>query len=110
MPERIEISEFSKAERELIQKLAMLGPDDPETRDSLLAWTQAGEARANEINTSRANIEFNIARAKLYRVAGFLEAAWDVLESVRTQAYDEGEQDLYGLAMRIMDEIDERGT
>ena len=106
MPERIEISEFSGAELELIDRLKTLGPDDPETRENLTAWAKAGEAVAKMINTPRANAEFNIKQAKLYHAAGFLQEAWDSLESVRVRAHNDGDQEIYGLAMRIMDEID----
>ena len=105
MPERVPSLEFTEAERVLIQKLCERGPDDPETRQLLNFWTEQCEAEANEVNTPRANVEFNIKRAKLYRAAGLMVEAWDVLESAREQAMNEQEQDLYDEAVRIMDEI-----
>jgi hypothetical protein len=98
--------EFSPEEQELIAKLREHGSDDAKTKEALLAWTEALEIEANTINTPRANIELNVKRAKLYHAAGFMPEAWDVLESVRMQATNEGEDDIYAEAMRIMDEID----
>lgn len=105
MAEKFPSPEFSSEEDVLIAKLREHGVEG-ETQKELMAWTEAREAIANEINTSRANIELNIKRAKLYRAAGFKEEAWDVLESVREQATNEGEDDLYAEAMVIMDEMD----
>jgi hypothetical protein len=106
MPEKIPTPEFSPEEQELIAKLRERGVDDVKTKEALLDWTEAQEIEANAINTPRANIELNVRRAKLYRVAGFNAEAWDALESVRMQASNEGEDDLYETAMRMMDEID----
>ncbi len=106
MPEKFPSPEFSQEELQLIAKLKERGLEDAEAKQELLAWTEAQEAKANETNTSRANVEMNIKRAKLYRAAGFKAGAWDVLESVRMQAHNEGEADLYEEAMRIMDELD----
>ena len=105
MPEEFPSPEFSSEEETLIAKLRERGMND-ETQKELIAWTEAQEARANEVNTPRASIELNVKRAKLYRAAGFKSEAWDVLESVRMQASNEGEEDLYAEAMRIMDEMD----
>jgi hypothetical protein len=108
MSEKLPSPEFSFEEQKLIAKLRERGFDD-ETRKELLRWTEAQEARANEVNTPRANIELNLKRAKLYYAAGFASEAWDVLESVREQTINEGEDDLLIEAMRIMDEIDASG-
>ena len=108
MPEKIPSSEFSSEEQALIAKLRERGLDD-ETRKELTTWTEAQEARANEVNTPRANIEMNVKRAKLYNAAEFMAEAWDVLESVRMQATNEDEDDLYAEAMRMMDEMDASG-
>jgi hypothetical protein len=105
MPEKIHPSEFLPEEQALIAKLRERGVDE-EAQKELLTWTEAQEARAREINTSRANIEVNVRRAKLYRAAGLIDEAWDVLESVRMQALNEGESDLYDEAMQLMDEIE----
>ena len=106
MPEKFPSPEFSQEELRLIAKLKERGLEGAEARQELLAWTEVQEGEASEINTSRANIEFNMKRAKLYLAAGFKAEAWDVLESVRMQAHNEGEADLYEEAMRIMDELD----
>ncbi len=110
MSERIETLEFSGAELELIDRLKSLGPDNQEARESLVAWVQAEEVRANEINSPRANNEFDVKRAKLYRAAGFTREAWDILETMRVQLYSAGETDIYDEVMRIMDEMDEVGS
>jgi len=106
MPEKFPTQEFSPEEQELILKLRERGVDDEKTKEALLNWTEAQEIKANAINTSRANIEFNIRRAKLYYAAGFMAEAWDVIESVRMQSANEGEDDLYAEAMGMMDKID----
>lgn len=108
MPEKIPTPEFSPEEQELIAKLRERGID-AKTKEALLDWTEAQEIEANAINTPRANIELNMKRAKLYHAAGFDAEAWDVLESVRIQATNEGEDDLYETAMRMMDEIESAG-
>ena len=110
MPEKIPTPEFSPEEQELIIKLRERGVDDEKTKEALLAWTEAQEIEANAINTPRANIELNMKRAKLYSAAGFTSEAWDVLESVRTQATNEGEDDLYAESMRMMDGMDAAGN
>ena len=105
MPKKfIRRSSFPKNKR-CMAKLRERGVDE-EAQKELLTWTEAQEARAREINTSRANIEVNVRRAKLYRAAGLIDEAWDVLESVRMQALNEGESDLYDEAMQLMDEIE----
>lgn len=106
MPEKIPTPEFSPEEQELITKLRERGINDEKTKEALLDWTEAQEIEANAINTPRANIELNMKRAKLYHAAGFMGEALDVLESVRMQATNEGEDDLYAEAMRMMDDID----
>lgn len=106
MSEKIPTPEFSPEEQELITKLCERGVDDAKTKEALLAWTEALEIEANAVNTPRANIELNMKRAKLYHAAGFTTETWDVLESVRIQATNEGEDDLYAEAMRMMDDID----
>src|SRR5271170_4400712 len=103
MPEKIPTPEFSPDEQELIAKLREEGVDGVKTKEALLDWTEAQEIEANAINTSRANIELNMKRAKLYHAAGLIAESRDVLESVRIQAANEGEEDLYTEAMRLMD-------
>ena len=105
MSEQILKPEFSEDELRLIERLKE-SPNDPETKQMLLDWTTRQEAEANRLNTSRANIEADIKRAKLHKAAGFEEEAWEVLEGIRRQAMQEGEDDLYQVVMRIMDEID----
>lgn len=109
MPEKIPSSEFSPEEQKLISALRERGVSDAETKKKLVSWTEAEEERADGLNTSRAKIEFNVKRAKLYTAAGFADEAWNVLESVRMQATNEGENDLYAEAMRLMDEIGASG-
>ena len=105
MPEKFPSPEFSSEEEALIAKLREHGMDE-ETQKELIAWTEKQEAKANETNTPRANIELNVKRAKLYFAAGLKAEAWDILESVRIQAMNENENTLYVEAMKIMDEID----
>jgi histidinol phosphatase-like PHP family hydrolase len=72
----------------------------------LVSWCEAEEARAMEINTSRANIDVQLKRAKLYRAAGGYDVAWETLAAVcETAGSDESAQDLYREAMDIADEM-----
>jgi hypothetical protein len=106
MFEKFRESEFSETEQTLIVKLHEKGSNDPEVHGALLAWCKNEEAKVDRVNTSRASIEFNLKRAKLYRAAGYDDDAMESLESVREAAHNEGAEDLYGEAMAIMDEID----
>ena len=104
--EKIPSPEFSPEEQQLIANLRERGIADAKTKEALLAWTEAREIEANAINAPRTNIELNVKQAKLYSAAGFTSEAWDILESVRTQASNEGEDDLYNEATGLMDGID----
>jgi hypothetical protein len=106
MFEKFRESEFSETEQALIVKLREKGPDDPDVHGALLSWCKNEEAKVDEINTSRASIEFNLKRAKLYRAAGYGDDALENLESVREAARNEGAEDLCDEAAAIMDEID----
>ena len=106
MSEKFPNPDFSAGELALIEKLRSRGVEDAEAMQQLQAWTEAQEAHANEINTSRANIEVNLRRAKLYNAAGFRKEAWEILNDVRRQASQENEQDLLQAAEVMMDEMD----
>jgi len=106
MPERFPSPEFSAEEQELIQALKERF-DDPGTKEKLNQWLDQKEAWANEQNTGRANIEVNLMRAKLYAAAGFKDEAWGAFEDVRTQAHNEGQEDLLRDAEEGMDALEE---
>lgn len=101
--EHLPKQEFTAEEMGLIELLKS-SPASQEALDALNAWTDAQESWANEVDTSRANIEVNLRRAKLYHAAGFAEEAWSALEDVRQQAHSEIEMELLEEANRLMDE------
>lgn len=104
MPEKFPSPEFSAEEQELIQALRE-NFDAPETKEKLNQWLDEKESWANEQNTSRANIEVNLMRAKLYAAAGFKDEAREAFEDVRTQANNEGEEELLKNAEEEMDKL-----
>ncbi|MGB7957331.1 MAG: hypothetical protein WCF77_00605 [Minisyncoccia bacterium] len=99
--------EFSENEQQLITLLREKGPQDPEVRAMFDEWCLEEEAGATAANTSRANIEVQLKRAKLYRAAGGNDSAWQTLGAVCEVAmYDESAKDLYEETMRISNEIE----
>lgn len=83
------------------------GVEDPETRALLIEWTERQEAQADARNVSRANIEVNVERGKLYAEGGYFEEALEVLEDARMQAFQENEHDLYDAIMQQMDAVED---
>ena len=107
MKEKNPIQEFSESENELVSALREKGFEDSEVREKLIAWTQEQEAWAESVNTSRANIEVNLRRAKLCRAAGKMNEALEHLEDVRIQATQENEGDLLRETEALMDQIEQ---
>jgi len=105
MPEKFPSLEFSTEERELIRALRE-NFEDPATKEALNSWLDRKEGWANEQNTSRANIEVNLARAKIYAAAGFKDEAREAFEDVRTQAHNEEQEDLLSAAEAGMDDLE----
>ena len=71
-----------------------------------LAWCEEEEARAMEADTSRANMEVQLKRAKLYRAAGGYDSAWETLAAMcESEAPDASAEDLYREVMAIADEM-----
>jgi len=107
MPEKIPSPEFSQQEEQnLIAKLREKGVDDPEVRKSLMVWCEKEEAEVASINTSRAGIELDLKKAKLYRAAGYRDEAWASLEAARQAAHNEGDEELFRQAEDLMDQMD----
>jgi hypothetical protein len=106
MSERIPTQELTAEELEIAQELREKGPADKEVLGRLLAWTEKQEAWAAEQNTSRANIEVNLRRARLYLAAGAREDAWQAFNEVREQAHNEGEADLFTAADAEIDRME----
>ncbi len=105
MIEKSPESEFSENELALISKLRENGIDDPQSKELLLAWCAAEEARVAELNTSRAGIELDLKKAKLYRAAGFQTEAWASLEAARVAAHNENDENLFEQAEALMNEM-----
>jgi hypothetical protein len=107
MSERIPSQELTAEELEIAQALREKGPADKEVLGRLLAWTDQQQAWATEQNTSRAGIEVNLRRARLYLAAGAQEDALQTLNEVREQAHNEGEADLLAAADAEIDRMGE---
>ena len=105
MAERIPNQEFSELEVRLIQKLKEKRTEDPEARELLQGWLDDEEAKANRINTSRANIELNLRRAKVYYAAGLIDEALENLAAVMEQSSQEREPDLHNQAVLMIEDI-----
>lgn len=100
--EEMPIVGFSEDERALIRKIEKHGLNE-ETRGLLNQWLDSEEAKVTAINTSRATIELNLKRARLYLATGRLaHNARKDLEDVMLQARQEGELDLYDRAESIL--------
>lgn len=102
MHERFSAPEFSEKETRLIQNLRDRGLEDEEIRKLFDEWLNAEEAKADRINTSRANIELNLRCAELYATAGLAEEARASAENVVIQAMNEGEPELWDRAQSIL--------
>ena len=99
--------EFSEQEQALIRELREKGPKDPETRKMFNAWCDEEEAGAMRANTSRANIEVQFKRAKLYRAAGGNDSAWQALGAACEAAMsDPSASDLYDEIMSLASVIE----
>ncbi|MEK7564843.1 MAG: hypothetical protein AAB501_01230 [Patescibacteria group bacterium] len=93
-------------DEEITEALRAKGNEDPETRTLLLKWTEQNETEANNINTSRANIECTVKQALLYKEADYIEEALDTLEDARLAAFNEKETELYEQIIAIINGID----
>ncbi|MDP3764579.1 MAG: hypothetical protein Q8Q95_03075 [bacterium] len=93
-------------DQEVIEALRTKGNEDTETRALLLKWTEQNETEANNINTSKANIECIIKQALLYKEAGYVAEALESLENAQLAAFNEKETELYQQIIAIIDSID----
>ena len=96
---------FSEREQVLINRLRAKGPEDPETRDLLTAWTEEGERDAEADPSVRGHIQFNLRRSRLYLAAGFHEAAIEGLKEVYYEAIQNRQEDLQAAAAEILNVI-----
>ncbi|MEQ1500409.1 MAG: hypothetical protein ABL917_03515 [Parcubacteria group bacterium] len=92
--------------QEVLERLRATGPEDPETMELVLKWTQYQEELVRRVNTSKATMMFNILRSDVYLAAGDREGALECLEEARLQAHQENEETLYIMIMKKMDEIE----
>src|SRR3989338_8325221 len=109
MPEERPPSEFEieqQSEQELIRRIKEKGPEDPETRDTLITWTREQEERVRESNDPEAAIQFNLKRGRLYSSAGYPEEALKNFESARMQAWNESMDALHKAIMTEMDQLE----
>ncbi len=105
MHEQSPSPEFSEEEVRLIKIFKENGPQDEEGRELLNQWLDREEEGATSSNTSRANIELNLKRAKLYSAAGLQEAARENAEDAMAQAANEGEPELWDRAQAILQSL-----
>lgn len=80
---------------------------DPSSCAELQAFRAAREAEANEKDTDRANLETAIRMATVYARAGYVEAAYDELNTTREAAGQRNELDLVERIDGLMDRLDE---
>jgi hypothetical protein len=107
MPEKAPTPElFDEMEQALIERLKDPGVDDSETIGMFDEWAKREEKKADRAGVSRANIEVNLKKAKLFMAAGEDVYAYSYLGDVRLQAHQEGEADLFAEAKRLMGEIE----
>jgi hypothetical protein len=105
-PEQPPKQEFSEKEQRLITLLREKGPEDPEARAMFDEWCLEEEAGAMAANTSRANIEVQLKRAKLYRAAGGNDSAWQTLGAVCEAAKsDDSARDIWEESIILAAEI-----
>jgi hypothetical protein len=108
--EQLPGQEFNEQEQTLIASLREHGPENPDTAELLSAWTAEQESRAAEINTPRANTELDMKKGKLYRAAGFADAARFSFDWAREQANQQPDcEDIFEEANRLLDELDAAG-
>lgn len=100
------IEKAESPEQKLIQLLKEKGVEDPETKELLTAWTMEQEQQVEESKDPEAPIQFNLKRARLYFEAGYVDEAYENFEAARTQAHQEGRDELL---QTIDDEMDKLG-
>jgi len=96
----------------LVAALKEKGLDDPGASEELMAWLRGVEDEADRENTSRANIEADIEKARLFAEAGIMDEARDYYGMARYAAYCDNEKELFeqidkemeGLSTRINNE------
>ncbi len=91
---------------EVLDRLRVTGPEDPETMRIVIAWTLQQEELVRRVNTSKATTMFNILRSDVYLAAGDKAGALECLEEARMEAYQQDEETLYNMIIQKMDEIE----
>ncbi len=96
MESSFEKNETSQAERRawLVANLREKGYQDPEARETLIAWMQTEEEHAARINSSEANIEVIINKALLLKECGLIADAEEELGIAWDNAIQEGNDEL----------------
>lgn len=95
-------------EQRLVRLLKEKGAEDSEVKKILIVWTIEQEKQVEQLMGdaySRAQIEFNLKRARLYFEAGYTEEAFENFEAARTQAWNEQRNELYQAIMKELDQI-----
>lgn len=93
-------------EQRLVSLLKEKGVEDPETKNLLDMWTRELEERVEKENNPVATIELNLKRARLYFKAGYIDESFENFEAARTQAWNEGREELYQMIMAEMDKLE----
>jgi hypothetical protein len=105
--ERFEKAELTEAEVITALRLVYESQGEPSSCEALMNFVKQREAQANKENTDRGNIEAAIQMARIYANSGYLEAAYDELDSIREAAAN-GHDDLLEQIDGFMDKIDAR--
>jgi len=98
------MSEFSSAEQELINKLKARGDRDPEVSGLLEAWKKKEIGSLTQL--TRANVEFNLKKAKLYLLAGYSKEALEELDAADYFASQLGAADLQAKVNGLFETIE----
>ena len=104
------VTDGAETEEPLEQRLAQLlrerGEKDPEVRRLLNSWEDEQERLVEaSADYHLAQIELNLRRGRLYFAAGYKEDARANFESARTQAWNEGREELFRSIMEEMDKL-----
>lgn len=77
----------------------------------MLEWCNVEEpkpdATAGEGDAERANIEFELKKARLYKAAEYYRQAWETLQWARDSARNLGNENLYNQIKALIDDLDD---
>jgi len=94
-------------EKRLAELLKERGAEDPEVRRLLDSWIREQESEVKKSSDpATAAIELNLRKARLYFAAEYRDESLESFEAARTQAFNEGREELYQAIMAEMDGLE----